>query len=86
MALERHKPILPAEVTSNPDILGGEFCVRGTRVPALTVIAYIVDGYEDWEIFTDYSSLPIDGIKAVRQWAAAQGIDLSVKKPKVAAE
>jgi uncharacterized protein (DUF433 family) len=76
MALARKKPFLPAEVHSNPDILGGMPCVRGTRVPAMTIVAYIRDGYSDEEIFEDYPSLPSDGIEAVRRWATEQAISL----------
>ena len=77
MALAKAKPALPAEVHSNPDILGGMPCVRGTRVPAMTIVAYIRDGYSDFDIFRDYPSLPIDGIEAVRRWAAENGISLN---------
>ena len=76
MALAKAKPALPAEVHSNPDILGGMPCVRGTRVPAMTIVAYIRDGYSDFDIFRDYPSLPIDGIDAVRRWATENSISL----------
>ena len=73
----RRKPLLPAEVSSNPDIMGGTPCVRGTRVPAMTIVAYIRDGYSDFEIFKDYPSLPIDGIDAVRRWAMENGVSVA---------
>ena len=76
MALAKAKPFLPAEVHSNPDILGGMPCVRGTRVPAMTIVAYFRDGYSDREIFEDYPSLPLDGIDPVRRWAAENGVSL----------
>jgi uncharacterized protein (DUF433 family) len=76
MALARVKPFLPAEVHSNPDILGGMPCVRGTRVPAMTIVAYIRDGYSDFEIFHHYPSLPLDGVEAVRRWAQQEGVPL----------
>ncbi len=67
MALAKARPFLPAEVHSNPDILSGMPCVRGTRVPAMTIVAEIRGGASDRDIFEDYPSLPIDGIEAVRQ-------------------
>lgn len=76
MSLVRTKPFLPAEISSNPDIMGGMPCVRGTRVPAETILAYIRAGYSDREIFRDYPSLPLDGIEAVRQWARDTGRSL----------
>lgn len=76
MVLAKAKQFLPAEIYSSPDILGGTPCVRGTRVPAETIVAYIRDGYSDQDIFEDYPSLPIDGIDAVRLWAAENGLSL----------
>jgi len=70
------KPALQAEVASNRDILSGMPCVRGTRVPAMTIIAEIRGGSTREEIFHHYPSLPIDGIEAVRRWAEEQGISL----------
>ena len=57
-----------AEVTSDPSVMGGEPVIRGTRIPAQTISAYLVAGRTDREIFEDYPSLPIDGIEAVRRW------------------
>ena len=76
MNIARRKPFLPAEVRSNSDIMGGMPCVRGTRVPAETIVGYIRGGYSDYEIFRDYPSLPVDGIDAVRRWAIENGMSL----------
>jgi uncharacterized protein (DUF433 family) len=76
MALVRRRPFLPAEISSNQDILGGTRCVRGTRVPAETIVAYLRAGRSDREIFRDYPSLPLDGIEAVRRWARERGMSL----------
>ncbi len=52
--------------------------VRGTRVPAAAIVAYLRAGHSDQEIFQDYPSLPPDGIDAVIAWARdAMGVDLS---------
>ena len=59
-----------AEVISDPSVMGGEPVVRGTRVPAATIAAYLAAGRSDREIFEDYPSLPVDGIAAVRRWHA----------------
>ena len=65
---------IPAEITSNPDIMGGMPCVSGTRVPAMTIVAELRGGMSDFEIFDGYPSLPVDGIEAVRRWAQDNGI------------
>ena len=59
---------LAAEVISDPSVMGGEPVVRGTRIPAATILAYLRAGHTDQEVFEDYPSLPVDGIEAVRRW------------------
>jgi uncharacterized protein (DUF433 family) len=58
----------PAVVVSDPEILGGWPVVKGTRVPAETILKYIAAGCSKREIFEDYPSLPVDGIEAVIRW------------------
>ena len=62
------KTAVSAEVISDPSVMGGEPVVRGTRIPAATIAAYLAAGRTDREIFEDYPSLPVDGIEAVRRW------------------
>jgi len=69
MATLKPKAILPAEIESFPNIMGGLPCVSGTRIPAETILAQIEAGYSEAQIFADYPSLPLDGIDAVRRWA-----------------
>ena len=69
---------IPAQVVSDPSVMGGQPVVRGTRVPAATIVAYLRAGHSNEEIFQDYPSLPLDGIDAVIAWAReAMGLDLS---------
>lgn len=64
-------PSVKAEVVSDPSIMSGDPVVRGTRVPAETIVAYLRGGHTPREIFEDYPSLPVDGIEAVIRWAEA---------------
>ena len=57
-----------AEIVVDPDILGGTPVVRGTRVPADTVLAYLRAGRTMAEIFEDYPSLPLDAVEACLGW------------------
>lgn len=75
MSTVRDKRSLPSEVVSNPAILGGEPCINGTRVPAVTILAYLNAGYGPTDIFRDYPSLPPDAIEAVKAWAAKRPPD-----------
>lgn len=66
----------PAEVVSDPEVLGGMPCIRGTRVPAETIADYLRGGASPTDILNDYPSLPNDGIEAVIRWAADNGISV----------
>jgi uncharacterized protein (DUF433 family) len=66
---------LPAEVVTDPAVLGGTPVVRGTRVPAATVLAELREGTSRAEIFRHYPSLPIDAIEACQRWAEESGAD-----------
>jgi uncharacterized protein (DUF433 family) len=77
----RKRPIVPAEIVSDPSIMGGAPVVRGTRVRAETTLIYLRAGHSSREIFEDYPSLPIDGIDAAVAWAeATYGPDWKEKK------
>lgn len=62
-------PVVKSEVVRDPSVMSGEPVVRGTRVPAMTIVAYLRAGHSNREIFEDYPTLPIDGIDAVVAWA-----------------
>ena len=69
MGALRGGPAIRAEVVSDPSVMSGDPVVRGTRVPAETIMAYLRAGHSPEEIFQDYPSLPVDGIEAVIRWA-----------------
>lgn len=64
--------IVASEVIRDPSIMSGEPVVRGTRIPAMTVVAYLRAGHSNREIFEDYPTLPLDGIDAVIAWAESE--------------
>jgi uncharacterized protein (DUF433 family) len=63
------KPVVKSEVVRDLSIMSGEPVVRGTRVPAMTVVAYLRAGRSSREVFEDYPTLPVDGIEAIIAWA-----------------
>lgn len=69
MVALRAKPAVKSEIVSDPSVMSGDAVVRGTRVPAMTVVAYLRAGRSSSEIFEDYPTLPIDAIDAVVDWA-----------------
>jgi uncharacterized protein (DUF433 family) len=70
VALQK-RPAVPAEIVSDDSVMDGVPVVRGTRIPAETVMAYLRAGHSHREIFEDYPTLPVDGIEAVIRWAEA---------------
>jgi len=60
-----------ATVVSDEAILGGMPVVRGTRIPADTVLAEVRTGKSRFDIYRSYPSLPVDGIDACLAWEKA---------------
>jgi len=52
----------------NPDILGGEPCFNGTRVPLDTVVDNLAAGHSIERILQNYPSLTRLHIQAVLRW------------------
>ena len=82
MVAQKKFPVSPAGVVLDPSIMSGEPTVRGTRILAETIVAYLRAGHSKREIFEDYPTLPVDGIEAVKAWAEANyGPDWMNKAP-----
>lgn len=69
MVALKKEPIVRSEVVRDPSVMSGEPVVRGTRIPAMTIVAYLRAGRTNREIFEDYPTLPLDGIEVVAAWA-----------------
>lgn len=69
MVAVQQRPVIGAEVVSDPSVMDGVPVVRGTRVPAETILDSLRADVSRREIFEDYPSLPVDGIDAVIRWA-----------------
>lgn len=52
----------------DPDILGGEPCFSGTRVPLETVVDNLAGGHSVQEILENYPSLTSEHVLAVLKW------------------
>ena len=46
----RKRPIVPAEIVSDPSVMSGAPVVRGTRVQAETILTYLRAGHSSREI------------------------------------
>lgn len=65
-----------SRVVSDPEILGGNPVVEGTRVPVENVLAAVHAGQSRFTIFRHYPSLPPDGIDACINWEASKSTSL----------
>lgn len=83
MVALRKQPGVAAEIIEDPEVMSGDPVVRGTRVPAETILAYLRAGSTNREIFEDYPTLPVDGIDAVIRWAEKNyGAEWRASRPK----
>src|SRR3954453_2694243 len=58
-------------IVSNPDLLGGEPCFRGTRVPVATLFDNLADGVGLEEILAEWPSLNRADVVAVEAGPAS---------------
>lgn len=52
-------------------IMGGAPCVRGTRIPVITVLGLLGEGLTSADVLAQYPQLVLDDVLACLQFAAA---------------
>jgi len=57
-------------IVIDPSVMSGEPVLRGTRVPAATIVVYLQSGHSPADIFQDFPTLPDNAIEAVEAWAS----------------
>lgn len=62
-----------ALIAVDPEVVGGQAHVRGTRIPVSVVLDCLAAGLSEVEIQRQYPSLTVEGIRA----AAAYGASLA---------
>ncbi len=75
-------PSLRHLVTSDPEVVGGEPCFTGTRVPLETVVDNLAGGHSVKEILENYRALRPEHIEAVLLWErdlARQAVGFEVR-------
>lgn len=55
----------------SPQVCGGQWVIKGTRVPMRTVLASLAEGANSDEIIADFPTLKEDDIRSVIAFAAA---------------
>jgi uncharacterized protein (DUF433 family) len=63
------------KVVSDEEVMSGDPCIEGTRIPVETVLLNLRAGHSLDRIFEAYPTLPPGGIEAAIRWAEAHGIE-----------
>jgi uncharacterized protein (DUF433 family) len=59
-----------ALISTDPEVLHGQACIRGTRVPVSVVLDCLADGMSEGEILAEYPSVTGEGIRAAAAYGA----------------
>ena len=62
--------IMSSWVTSNPEVLGGKPCIRGTRISVEHVLELLASGATREAILEAYPQVAGDGLDAALEYAA----------------
>jgi len=57
-------------ISSDPDILHGKPCIKGTRIPVYLIVSLVAEAESVENIIKDYPSLTPEDIKAALRYAA----------------
>ncbi|MEW6200627.1 MAG: DUF433 domain-containing protein [bacterium] len=57
-------------ISSDPDILHGKPCIKGTRIPVTLIVSLVAEGISAEEIIKDYPSITPEDIKAAIKYAS----------------
>jgi uncharacterized protein (DUF433 family) len=60
-----------AHFERSPAVCGGEWVIKGTRVPVRTLLASLAEGASIEEIVADFPTVGVDDVRAVIAFAAA---------------
>jgi len=57
-------------ITIDPEVMGGQPCIRGLRIPVSIIIRLVATGKTHKEIIQDYPELEEEDIKEALEYAA----------------
>ncbi len=63
--------MLSEHITSDPKILGGKPCIRGTRISVAFILELFAGGATHREILQAYPHLPAEGVEEALRYAAS---------------
>ncbi len=57
-------------ITFDPQIMGGQACIRGMRIPASLIVNLVAHGMQVAEILEEYPDLEPDDIRQALEYAS----------------
>ena len=57
-------------ISASPDVLHGQVCIKGTRVPVSVVLDNLAAGHTPERIIASYPSLTLEDVRAAMGYAA----------------
>jgi uncharacterized protein (DUF433 family) len=60
-------------ITTDPEMMGGQPCIRGLRIPVATVVAMVADGMTTDEIIAELPDLTPEDVREAL-WYAAEAV------------
>lgn len=57
-------------ITTDPEMMGGQPCIRGLRMPVTTVVAMVADGMTTDEIIAELPDLTPEDVSEALRYAA----------------
>jgi uncharacterized protein (DUF433 family) len=58
-------------IVTDPDVVGGQARVRGTRIPVSVILDCLAAGLSEEEILRQYPTVTVEGIRAAAAYGAA---------------
>jgi len=68
-------------ISANPQVMHGQACIAGTRIPVSVVLDNLAAGLTAEQILESYPSLTMDSIHAAISYAAELSRDQTVQLP-----
>lgn len=59
-------------ISIDPAVMAGVPCIRGTRIPAATVVGMVAEGMTEQEIRTEFPQLTEDDVRDALRYASAR--------------
>ena len=71
-------------ITANPNVCGGQACVRGLRIPVSLVLKYLAAGRTPAQIIDEFPELELDDFAECLRYAAWLASGRTVQLPSAA--